>query len=49
MEENINEKENEEEIPQETVPEEFSKIIKDFYKDVLLVFPDFSFNSEFGF
>ena len=24
----------------EDVPEEFSKIIKDFYKDVLLVFPE---------
>jgi hypothetical protein len=25
---------------EEDVPEEFSKIIKDFYKDVLLVFPE---------
>ena len=28
------------------VPEEFSKILKDFYKDILLVFPEMKYKLE---
>lgn len=28
------------------VPEEFQKIVRDFYKDILLVFPEYKINLD---
>ena len=44
--ENSNEKENHDSTTKKEIPEEFTKILKDFYKDILLVFPEVKYSLE---
>ena len=43
---NIEETENQETNVKKEIPEEFTKIVKDFYKDVLLVFPEVKYHED---
>merc|ERR1712127_939846 len=43
---NMEETENHESTTKKDIPEEFTKIVKDFYKDILLVFPEVKYHLE---
>ena len=43
---NMEENENHESTTKKDIPEEFTKIVKDFYKDILLVFPEVKYHLE---
>jgi hypothetical protein len=46
IEETTNDKNEDDKKSQDKVPEEFSKIMKDFYKDILLVFPEIKYQLD---